>query len=103
MIGTIPLYYYIALSFLLFALGLAGVLIRKNVIVMLICVELMLNGANLAFVAYSRFRGDEAGQAMAFFVMALAAAGAAVGLALVIAVYRHLKTLSVDRMDALKG
>lgn len=103
MIGSVPLYYYILLSFGLFAVGAVGVLVRRNVIVMLMSIELMLNGSNLAFVAYSRFRGDEAGQVMAFFVMSLAAAEAAVGLALVIAVFRHLKTLSVDRMTTLQG
>jgi len=103
MIGEIPLYYYILLSFALFSVGVLGVLIRRNAIVMLMSIELMLSGANLAFVAYSRFRGDEAGQVMAFFVMALAAAEAAVGLALVLAVYRHLKTVYVDRMTTLRG
>jgi len=100
---TLGLYHYVLLSFLLLAIGLVGVMVRRNAIVMLMSVELMLNAANLAFVAYARYRGDEAGQVMAFFVMALAAAEAAVGLAIVIAVFRHLRTLAVDRMTQLKG
>jgi NADH-quinone oxidoreductase subunit K len=103
MIGDIPLYYYLVLSFVIFAMGMLGMLIRRNVIIMLLSMELMLNGANLALVAYSRFRGDEAGQVMAFFVMALAAAEAAIGLALVIAVYRHFKTLYIDQLNTLRG
>jgi NADH-quinone oxidoreductase subunit K len=103
MIGEIPLYYYLILSFALFSVGMLGLMIRRNAIVMLMSMELMLNGANLVFAAYARFRGDEAGQVMAFFVMALAAAEAAVGLALVIAVYRHFKTLHVDEMNTLRG
>ncbi len=103
MIGDIPLYYYLILSFAIFTLGMLGMLVRRNVIIMLMAMELMLNGANLALVAYARFRADEAGQVMAFFVMALAAAEAAVGLALVIAVYRHFKTLNIDRFDTLRG
>jgi NADH-quinone oxidoreductase subunit K len=100
---TAGLYHYILLSFLLFSVGLLGVLIRRNAVILLMSVELMLNACNLALVAYSRFRGDEAGQVMSFFVMALAAAEAAVGLAIVIALFRHFKTLDVDRMTTLKG
>ena len=103
MIGEIPLSNYLILSFVIFSIGMLGVLIRRNAIVMLMSVELMLNGSNLALVAYSRFRGDEAGQIIAFFVMALAAAEAAVGLALIIAVYRHFKTVNVDKLTANQG
>lgn len=103
MIGDIPLYYYLALSFALLGIGVLGMLVRKNVLIMLMSLELMLNGANLAFVAYARFRGDEAGHVISFFVMALAAAEAAVGLALVIAVYRHFKTLHIDKLNTLRG
>jgi NADH-quinone oxidoreductase subunit K len=100
---TTPLSWYLLLSFALFSIGLLGMLVRRNLVVMLMAMELMLNGANLALVAYSRFRGDEAGQVMAFFVMALAAAEAAIGLALVLAIYRHYKTLDVDRLNRLNG
>jgi NADH-quinone oxidoreductase subunit K len=99
----VPLSYYLALSFVLFSIGLVGMLVRRNVVVMLMAVELMLSGASLALVAYSRARGDETGQVVAFFVMALAAAEAAVGLALIIAVFRHSKTLLADRMTSLRG
>jgi NADH-quinone oxidoreductase subunit K len=99
----IGLYHYVFLSFVIFSIGLVGVMVRRNIIVMMMSVELMLNGANLALVAYSRYRGDEAGQIIAFFVMALAAAEAAVGLALVLAVFKHFKTLNVDKLNALKG
>lgn len=103
MIGGVPLYWYLLLSFLIFSVGLLGVLVRRNALVMLMSVELMLNAANLVFVAYARFRADETGQVLSFFVMALAAAEAAVGLALVIAIYRHFKTLAVDRLRSLGG
>ncbi len=103
MIGEVPLYYYLLLSFLLFATGMLGMLVRRNVLIMLMAMQLMLGGANLALMAYARFRGDEAGQVMAFFVIVLAAAEGAVGLALVIAVYRHFKTLYIDRFNTLKG
>ncbi|MBM4355033.1 MAG: NADH-quinone oxidoreductase subunit NuoK [Deltaproteobacteria bacterium] len=98
-----PLSWYLLLSFAIFSIGLLGLLIRRNLVVMLMAMELMLNGANLALVAYARFRGDEAGQVMAFFVMALAAAEAAIGLALVLAIYKHFKTLDVDRISRLNG
>ena len=100
---AVPLNYYLVLAFLLFAIGMVGVMIRRNLIIMLMSIELMLNGANLALVAYSRARGDMGGQTIAFFVMGLAAAEAAVGLALLIGVYRHVRTLDVDRMTTLKG
>lgn len=99
----VPLNYYLILAFALFGIGLVGVMIRRNLIIMLMSVELMLNGANLALVAYSRARGDMGGQVLSFFVMGLAAAEAAVGLALLIGIYRHVKTLDVDKMTTLKG
>ena len=100
---AITLSHYLALSMVLFGIGLVGVAVRRNAIVMMMSVELMLNGANLALVAYSRHHGVASGQAVAFFVMALAAAEAAVGLALVLAVYRHLRTVNVDEMRQLRG
>ena len=87
----------------LFALGLTGVIIRRNVLVMLMCMELMLNGVNLAFVAFSRAAGTLDGQVLVFFVMVVAAAEAAVGLAIVIALHRHRDTLDVDAFNLLKG
>lgn len=89
-------------SAFLFALGVLGVLLRRNAIVIFMCVELMLNAANLAFVALSRPFGV-AGQVFVFFVMAVAAAEAAVGLAIILAVYRHRQTVNLQNINLLKG
>ena len=99
----IPYEYSIALSAILFTLGALGVAIRRNIIVLLMCVELMLNGVNLAFVAFSRAAGSLDGQVLVFFVMVVAAAEAAVGLAIVIALHRHRDTLDVDAFSLMKG
>jgi NADH-quinone oxidoreductase subunit K len=101
--AAITLGHYLALSMILFGIGLVGVAVRRNAIVMMMSVELMLNAANLALVAYSRHHAVASGQVVAFFVMALAAAEAAVGLALLLAVYRHLRTVNVDEMRQLRG
>src|SRR2546422_2948626 len=101
-----PLSAYLTLSALLFAIGLAGALTRRNAILVLIGIELMLNAANLNFIAFWRFsEHPEAltGVMFAIFSIAVAAAEAAVGLALVIAVYRHYKTTNLDQVDSLKG
>jgi NADH-quinone oxidoreductase subunit K len=90
------------LSLALFALGVAGVFLRRNVITILMSIELMLNAANLAFIALSRSLGTLDGQVLVFFVLTVAAAEAAVGLAIVIAVQRHRDTLDVDSFDLLK-
>jgi NADH-quinone oxidoreductase subunit K len=87
---------------LLFTLGVAGVLLRRNAIVIFMCVELMLNAANLTFVAFAQQLGV-AGQIFVFFVMAVAAAEAAVGLAIILAVYRHRQTLDLQHVALLKG
>lgn len=98
--------FYLILSALLFSIGLAGALTRRNAILVLIGIELMLNAANLNFIAFWRF-GDNAadlnGWMFAIFSIAIAAAEVAVGLALVIAVYRHRRTTNVDTLDSLKG
>ena len=91
------------LSLLLFGIGTLGVFLRKNVITVLMCIELMLNGANLAFVAFSRAASTLDGQVLVFFVMVVAAAEAAVGLAIVIALQRHKDTLDVDAFNVMKG
>jgi NADH-quinone oxidoreductase subunit K len=94
------------LSLVLFALGTLGVFLRRNVITVLMCIELMLNGVNLAFVAFSRSAGTPGaldGQVLVFFVMVVAAAEAAVGLAIVIALQRHRDTLDIDAFHLLKG
>ena len=90
------------LSALLFTIGTVGVIIRKNVIAMLLCIELMLNGVNLSFVAFSKYLNQESGQIIVFFVMVVAAAEAAVGLAITINLFRNRKTLSVDEADLMK-
>ncbi|HEX6007309.1 MAG TPA: NADH-quinone oxidoreductase subunit NuoK [Burkholderiales bacterium] len=89
------------LSVILFSLGVFGVLIRRNAIIMFMCVELMLNAVNLAFVVFSRQAGID-GQVFVFFVMAVAAAEAAVGLALVIAIFRHLDTVDIKNFNLLR-
>jgi NADH-quinone oxidoreductase subunit K len=89
----------------LFTVGMLGVLLRRNAITVFLCIELMLNAANLAFIAFSRYWGDRGGidgQVLVFFVMTVAAAEAAVGLAVVIALHRHKDTLDVDAFDVLK-
>jgi len=93
---------YLALSAVLFSIGTAGVFLRRNLITILLSVEVMLNAANLTFVAVDRFLGTVDGQIIAFFVMTVAAAEAAVGLAIIIALFRHRSTLSPDAFTSLK-
>ena len=94
--------HYLILSATLFAIGAAGVFLRKNLITILLSVEIMLNAVNLTFVAFSRFAGDLDGQIITLFVMTVAAAEAAVGLALVIALFRHRESLNPDAFTSLK-
>lgn len=91
----------LVLSALLFVIGTTGVLVRRNAIIMFLSIELMLNAVNLSFVAFSRFLGIE-GQLYVFFVMTVAAAEAAVGLAIIISVFRHYETVNVDHFNLLK-
>ena len=91
------------LSLALFGIGTLGVFLRRNVITLLMCIELMLNGVNLAFVAFSRAAGTLDGQVLVFFVMVVAAAEAAVGLGIVIALHRQRDTLDVDTFHLLRG
>jgi NADH-quinone oxidoreductase subunit K len=95
--------HFILLSAVLFALGAAGVVVRRNVIVMFMSIELMLNAGNLAFVAFAQRLGNVDGQTMVFFVMTVAAAEAAVGLAVFLALFRTRETLNVDEIGLLKG
>ena len=97
-----PLSNYIFLSALLFSIGVVGVIVRRNAIVVFMCIELMLNGANLAFVSYSRFLESMDGQLIVFFVMAVAATEAAVGLAIVVLIYRDRESTNVDEINLLK-
>jgi len=98
----VPITYYIGLSAVLFAVGVVGVLTRRNAIVIFLCIELMLNAANLAFVAFARQLASIDGQVIVFFVMTVAAAEAAVGLAIIIAVFRHRQTINVDELRLLR-
>jgi NADH-quinone oxidoreductase subunit K len=97
-----PASYYMALSAALFAIGVAGVLIRRNVIVIFMSIEVMLNAANLAFVALGRMAGTMDGQAIVFFVMTVAAAEAAVGLAIIISVFRTRETINADEINLMR-
>jgi len=98
----VPVSHYLLLSAVLFGLGVAGFLIRRNVITVFMSIELMLNAVNLAFVAFSRHLGNLDGQLFVFFVIVVAAAEAAVGLAIIIALYRTRESLSVDDLDSMK-
>ncbi len=98
----VPLWHYLGLSAILFTLGVAGFILRRNVITVFMCIELMLNAVNLAFVAFSRFLGQLDGQLIVFFVIVVAAAEAAVGLAIIIALYRNRETLSIEELDSMK-
>jgi NADH-quinone oxidoreductase subunit K len=98
----VPISWYLMLSGALFVLGTLGALTRRNGISIFLSIELMLNAGNLALVAYSRMLGQQTGQVVVFFVIAVAAAEAAVGLALFIAVYRHGRTIDVNRMNLMR-
>ncbi len=99
----VPVDYYIALSALLFVLGALGVLIRRNPLIVFMSVELMLNAANLAFVAFSSVFKTFNGQIFVFFVIAVAAAEVAVGLALIVEIFKSRKNINIDELNSLKG
>ncbi len=96
------IHYYLILSALLFVIGAAGVILKKNIIAIFLCIELMLNAVNLSLVAFSHYLDQVHGQIFVFFVMVVAAAEAAVGLAIMITLYRHRGTLNVDDADLMK-
>ena len=98
----ITLTHYLILSALLFTIGLAGIMTRRNVLMILLCIELMFNAANLAFVAFARQWGDVGGQVIVFFIITIAAAEVTVGLAIAILLARQLKTLNADEVSRLK-
>ena len=98
----VPLSYYLVLSAVLFACGVVGFLIKRNIIAIFMCIELMLNAVNLAFIAFAAHWHRLNGQVFVFFVMVVAAAEAAVGLAIIIAVFRTRETLNVDSVNLLK-
>lgn len=99
----IPIHYYIILSAILFTIGVAGVLIRRNALIIFMSIELMLNAANLAMVAFSSVLKDFSGQIFVFFVIAVAAAEVAVGLALIVEIFKSKRSIDVDQMSSLKG
>jgi len=98
----VPLSWYLALSAVLFTIGVVGVIVQRNVISLFMCIELMLNAVNLTLVAFSRYLNNVTGQLFVFIVMTVAAAEAAVGLAIIIALFRNRETLNVDEADLLK-
>jgi NADH-quinone oxidoreductase subunit K len=98
----VPLAHILALSVILFGLGVAGFIVRRNIITIFMCIELMLNAVNLAFIGFARYLGNLDGQIFVFFVIVVAAAEAAVGLAIIIAVQRNRESLSIDDLDSMK-
>jgi len=103
MINTIPINYYIFLSAVLFIIGAVGVMARRNAIIVFMCIELMLNAVNLLLVAFSTLHNDPSGQIFVFFIMAVAAAEVAVGLAILSMVYRNIKSIDIDLLSKLKN
>jgi NADH-quinone oxidoreductase subunit K len=99
---AIPLGHWLTLAAILFGLGTVGVLTRRNALVVFMSIEIMLNAVNLTLLAFARYRGDVNGHVMAFFIIAVAAAEAAVGLAIVLQVFRHKATVSIDESRSLK-
>ena len=98
-----PIQYYIILAAALFCIGVAGVLVRRNAIIVFMCIELMLNAVNLLMVAFSTLHNDSSGQVFVFFIMAVAAAEVAVGLAILTMIYRNIKSIDTDLLSNLKN
>ncbi|MDC1067823.1 NADH-quinone oxidoreductase subunit NuoK [Candidatus Kapabacteria bacterium] len=101
-LNNISIEHYLTLSGVIFSIGAIGVLTRRNAIIVFMCVELMLNAVNLTLVTFSAYLGDSNGQVFVFFIMAVAAAEAAVGLAIVLALFRNMKTINIDEVNLLK-
>jgi len=102
-IQGVPLNHYILFCSLIFTIGVVGVLIRRNVIIIMMSVELMLNSVNLLLAAFSAYSGDPSGQVFVFFIMALAAAEVAVGLAIIVMVYRNTRSVDINALNRLRG
>ncbi len=100
--SAVPITHYLVLATVLFIIGMFGVMVRRNALVVFMSVELMLNASNLTFLAFARQRGDDMGHVNAFFVIAVAAAEAAIGLAIVIAVFRSRNTINVQEIRTMK-
>ena len=103
MIAAVTGNYYLVLAAMLFTIGAIGLLVRRNVLVMFMCVELMLNAANLTFVTFARMLNDVGGQVIVFFTLVVAAAEVAVGLAIIVAIFRRRQGATADDVDILKG
>jgi NADH-quinone oxidoreductase subunit K len=100
----IPLSSYLILAAIMFSLSVAGIFInRKNVIILLMCIELMLLAVNINFIAFSHFLGDSAGQVFVFFILTVAAAEAAIGLAILVVLFRNRRTIDVNELNSMKG
>src|SRR3954452_6876250 len=101
---TLSLAHYLVLGAILFAISIVGIFLnRKNLIILLMCIELMLLAVNLNFVAFSHYLGDMQGQVFVFFILTVAAAESAIGLAILVVLFRNRSTIAVDELDALKG
>ena len=101
--GVVPLSWYLILSAVLFTVGAVGVLIKRNPIVIFMCIELMLNAVNVAFIAFGRYLGNVGGGMFAIFVMAVAAAEVAVGLGILISIFRSRESINVDEVNIMRG
>jgi NADH-quinone oxidoreductase subunit K len=100
----IPLSHFLILGGLLFSISIAGIFLnRKNMIILLMCIELMLLAVNINFIAFSHYLGDMAGQVFVFFILTVAAAEAAIGLAILVVVFRNRRTINVQQLDQMKG
>lgn len=102
-LNPVTIHHYLILSAVLFFLGFAGLIIRRNLLISLMCIEVMMNGVNLAFVALSRYLGEMDGHVISIFVMAIAAVEAAIGLGIIIALFRNKQTVKTSDLASLKG
>lgn len=102
LINGVPVEYYMLLATVLFSIGVLGVLFRRNAIIVFMCIELMLNAVNLLLTAFSTIHGDSGGQVMVFFIMAVAAAEVAVGLAILVMIYHNIRSVDIDDLNKLK-
>lgn len=103
MTGGVPTAFYLTLSAILFAIGVAGFVLRRNIITVFMCIELMLNAVNLSFVTFANHHKQVSGHIFTFFVMVVAAAEAAVGLAIILTVFKNRETLNIDQINTLKN
>lgn len=101
-IPGVSIQWYIYLSIVLFSIGALGVMFRKNAIIIFMCIELMLNAVNILLVAFSRYLGDSSGQVMVFFIMIVAAAEVAVGLAILMMIYRNIGNINIDNLKKIR-